>query len=87
MTDARLAVPVPQPGEILKGPRSYFPGIEKRHGRPIQEWVDLAAERLETGAKHMQVVEWLKAEHGMGHGHANALVAWIRDRLDDSKGA
>jgi hypothetical protein len=25
--------------------------------------------------KHMEPVNWLKADHGMGHGHANALVA------------
>jgi len=26
-------------------------------------------------AKHMELVSMLKAQHGMGHGHANAVVA------------
>jgi hypothetical protein len=28
--------------------------------------------------KHMDAVNWLKSEHGIGHGHANALVAVFR---------
>lgn len=57
----------------VKGPASYFPAIEKKYGRPIAEWQALIRARPE--AKHMEHVAWLKQEHGMGHGHANALVA------------
>ena len=31
------------------------------------------------GKKHVEQVEWLKATHGMGHGHANALVGVYRE--------
>lgn len=61
--------------EPLKGPASYFPSIEKKYGRPIDEWQQLVRDRLP--AKHMDLVSMLKAEHGMGHGHANAIVAHV----------
>ena len=57
-----------------QGPESYFPSIEKKYGRSISEWQDIIAGcELE---KHMQIVNYLKSEYGMGHGHANALVGW-----------
>ncbi|MBK5400709.1 DUF4287 domain-containing protein [Pseudomonas sp. TH39(2020)] len=56
-----------------KGPASYFPSIEKKYGQPISHWLDLLG--TVSAKKHMEMVAWLKTEHGMGHGHANALVA------------
>lgn len=57
----------------VKGPASYFPSIEKTYGRPIAEWKDVV--RAALPAKHMELVAMLKEQHGMGHGHANAIVA------------
>lgn len=61
------------PSEKVKGPASYFPSIEKKHGRPIAEWQQLV--RDHPSVKHMELVTMLKDDHGMGHGHANAIVA------------
>lgn len=57
----------------VKGPASYFPSIEKTYGQPVAHWLDLIAGM--DGQTHMQRVARLKSEHGLGHGHANALVA------------
>ena len=59
------------------GPASYFPSIEKRYGRPVDEWLQVLRDRIaaEPGSTHGQLVTWMKAEHGLGHGHATALVA------------
>lgn len=58
----------------IKGPASYFPSIEKTYGRPVAEWRALV--RQHCPAKHMELVAMLKRDHGMGHGHANAIVAY-----------
>lgn len=60
----------------VKGPASYFPSIEKTYGKPISYWLEVL-DAME-GKKHMEMVAELKSEHKIGHGHANALVAYYR---------
>ena len=63
--------------EKVKGPASYFPSIEKTYGKPVEHWLTLVRER--KPAKHSELVAMLKTEHGLGHGHANALVAYDKN--------
>ncbi|UNK48354.1 DUF4287 domain-containing protein [Lysobacter sp. S4-A87] len=62
----------------VRGPASYFPSIEKTYGKPISHWLKLLDSMKDQ--KHMEAVACLKSEHGIGHGHANALVAYHRAR-------
>lgn len=59
-----------------KGPASYFPSIEKVYGKQVEHWFKLLDAVKDK--KHMEQVAFLKSEHKMGHGHANALVAYHR---------
>ncbi len=62
--------------EKVTGPKSYFPSIEKKYGQPIDYWMTQLDSVRDD--KHMEQVAFLKDEHGMGHGHANAIVAVYR---------
>lgn len=61
-----------------KGPASYFPSIEKTYGKPVAHWFEILDAVQDR--KHMEQVAYLKSEHALGHGHANALVAFHRAR-------
>ena len=65
----------------VKGPASYFPSIEKNYGQPIEHWLTI----LDTvkDRKHTEQVTFLKTEHKISHGHANALVAYHRAQKKD----
>lgn len=58
---------------MVKGPASCLPSIERACGRPVESWFAV----LDALRDRMQVeqVAILDAEHGLGHGHANAAVA------------
>ena len=62
--------------ERVKGPASYFPSIEKNYGKPVAHWFEVLGSLQHL--KHMEQVAHLKQEHKIGHGHANALVAYHR---------
>lgn len=63
----------------VQGPASYFPSIEKTYGQPIVHWLGLLDGVQDK--KHMEQVAYLKSAHGLGHGHANALVAYHRAQM------
>ena len=55
---------------------AYFAAIEKKHGKPIDEWFAVLEPHRDLA--HMEMVRLLKADHGMGRGHANAVVGTFR---------
>ena len=59
----------------VKGPTSYFPSIEKTYGKPVNYWFEVV--KAAGPLKHMALVNVLKNEHQIGHGHANAIVAHV----------
>jgi hypothetical protein len=60
--------------EKVQGPASYFPSIEKKYGQLVAHW--FGGLEAAGNLKHMELVSLLKSAHGLGHGHANALVAY-----------
>ena len=62
---------------------SQIANIERTTGRSMAEWI--AVVRASGLDKHAQVVEMLKAEHGLGHGNANRIA--IEARQAEAGGA
>ena len=58
----------------VKGTASYFPSIEKTYAHLVSHWFSILATAGDL--KHMELVNLLKQNHKLGHGHANALVAY-----------
>ena len=62
--------------------QAYLHNIERQTGVTPDEFVRLATEKglTKPGTKATVISDWLKAEHGLGHGHAMAIVKLLRDR-------
>lgn len=62
--------------EKAKDPSWHFPAIEEDYGKPVGHRLDLV--RARGDEPHEETVGGLESEHGLGHGHADAIVAFTR---------
>jgi Domain of unknown function (DUF4287)/Domain of unknown function (DUF5655) len=60
--------------------QAYLDSVREQTGLSPDDFRDRAAEKglLRPGVKAGEVVSWLKAEYGLGHGHAMAVYGTIR---------
>jgi hypothetical protein len=67
--------------------QAYMDAVEKQTGKSPEELRTMAKQKgladeagLAPGAKAGQILDWLKAEFGLGHGHAMSVVAYIKGK-------
>jgi hypothetical protein len=60
--------------------QAYLDNIEDKTGLTPRQFMDQArAKGFDETTKAGAIVAWLKADHGLGHGHAMALVHVIKN--------
>ncbi len=60
--------------------QAYIDNIQKKTGKSGEELVALASKKgyLDPTTKAMEIVNWLKEDFDLGHGHAMAIVLLIK---------
>lgn len=66
---------------------TYLRNIEEKTGVSPSQFEELAEQKgftengkIKVGIKATQVINWLKEEHDLGHGHAQAMHAYINGK-------
>lgn len=65
--------------------QAYLDNIQAKTGRRPEEIVGMV--RAQGLAKPAEIIAWLKSEFGLGHGHAMALVALMRNESQPRRSA
>lgn len=67
--------------------QAYMDNIEAKTGVKPEEFMAKAKEKglLSPSTKALEIVNWLKEEYNLGHGHAMALVKYFKDNSDWGK--
>ena len=57
--------------------QAYIDNIKAKTGKTPEDFRRLAENKglLKPGVKAMEIVNWLKRDNGLGHGHAMAIYA------------
>lgn len=69
--------------------QAYLDNIQTKTGKSPQELKNLATEKdflengnLKSGVKAGQIIEWLKEDFELGHGHAMAIFAYFKGKTN-----
>ncbi len=57
--------------------KAYIDNIYAKTGTTPEDYRKMAKEK--GLVKYADLLKWLKTECGLGHGHANAIILYIRD--------
>jgi Domain of unknown function (DUF4287) len=62
--------------------QAYIDNIRAKTGKTPGDFKKLAKDKglMEPGVKAMAIVNWLKKDFGLGHGHAMAIYATFKER-------
>ena len=60
--------------------QAYIDNIHAKTGKTPQDFLEAAKAKglIHPDVKVMEIVNWLKSEYGLGHGHAMAIVLTFR---------
>jgi hypothetical protein len=81
-----LTIGIDMPGTF----RAYMKSIQEKSGKTPEEFWKLANKKGfvkhgKIAAKHADLLAWLKCDVGLGHVHANMIIAYLRLRTNDPR--
>ena len=57
--------------------KAYLDNVYAKTGKTAEDYRRMAKDK--GLAKYGELLKWLKADCGLGHGHANAIILYIQD--------
>lgn len=64
--------------------QSMIANLKEKTGKSLEDWVKIVQKG--NFAKHGEIVNFLKSEHGMGHGYANLVAQTVLQGDEPAKG-